>query len=135
MSLIINLSDTAANAAASGISALFNGGSIQIYSGTQPANANTAVGGGNTLLATLTLPNPACGAPAAGILTFNTIAAVTAVANGTATFARFLQSNGTTVICDAPIGVTNNAINLNSTAIVSGVTVAVTSLTLQVQET
>jgi hypothetical protein len=78
------------------------GGSIKVRSGTQPANANTAATG--TLLATLTLASPAGAASSGGTFTFGTITSGTAVATGTASWARMLQSDGTTVVCDMDVG-------------------------------
>ena len=52
MALNTQMSDAAANAACAAVIALANSGSIRIYTGTQPANANTAIGA-QTLLATL----------------------------------------------------------------------------------
>lgn len=123
-----------ANAAANAEAALLNSGTIQIYSGTQPVNANTAISG-NTLLATLTLANPAFGSSVAGVITANTITSGTAVATGTATFARFYQSNGTTVVWDEQVGATGAALNINTVSIVTGATVSSTSYTHSVPET
>ncbi len=134
MSTIVNLSDTAANAEASAFAPLCNAATINIYSGTQPVNANTALSG-NTLLATLTFATPAFGAPSAGLLTAYAITAGTAVATGTATFARFIESGGAVTICDVAISTTGAGINLNTTSIVSGGLVSVTSYTHDVTET
>ena len=73
------LSDTAARAAADAVCALCNGGTIQIRSGTQPANANTAATG--TLLVTLTFSATAfAAATGAGVATANAIGSANAVA-------------------------------------------------------
>src|SRR3954469_14305874 len=79
------------------------GGSIKIYSGTQPANANTALSG-NTLLATLTLASPAGPASPGGTFTFGTITGATAAASAPASFARVFQSDGTAVVCAMDVG-------------------------------
>ena len=134
MSNIANLSDTAANAEANALAPLLNGGFIEFYTGTQPANANTALSG-NTLLATLTFGNPAFGAAAAGVITANAIASGTAAATGTATFARLYKSDGTTVVMDVTVGTSGAGINLNTTSIVTGGLVSVTSFTHTVTET
>ena len=122
------VSDTGANAAADAFGALFNTGYLRIYSGTQPANANTALSG-NTLLAELRFAATAFPAASAGVLTANAISSVTAGATGTASFFRCLQSNGTTVLMDGTCDISANTPNLTlpTTSIVSGVTVAVTS--------
>lgn len=129
----INISDTTANAQASALSPLANSGLIELYTGTQPANANTALSG-NVLLATLTFGNPAFGAPASGILTANAIESGTAVASGTATFARIYKSDGTTVLWDATVGTSGAAINMGTTEIVVGGTVSISSATYTVPE-
>ena len=71
MALNPHLADAAASAAADAISALANSGKLELYTGTQPANANTAPGVGNTLLVTLTMNATAFGAAVAGVLTAN----------------------------------------------------------------
>lgn len=134
MSNIANLSDAAANAEANALAPLLNGGFIELYTGAQPANANTALSG-NTLLATLTFGNPAFGAAAASVITANAIASGTAVATGTATFARLYKSDGSTVVMDCTVGTTGAAINLNTTSIVTGGLVSITSFTHTVTET
>ena len=136
MSQVINWSDTAANAQALAVAPLCNSGLINLYSGPQPANANTAIGGSNTLLATLTFGSTAFGAPAAGVLTANAITPGTAVASGTATFARIFESNGTTVVGDVQVQVgSGGGINLNNANIVSGNPVSISALTLTITET
>lgn len=134
MSNIINLSDAAANAEANAFGPLLNNGFIELYTGTQPANANTALSG-NTLLATLTFGSTAFGSASAGVLTANAITSGTAVATGTATFARLYKSDGTTVVGDVTVGTSGAGINLNTTSIVSGGLVSVTSYTHTVTET
>lgn len=135
MSTIANLSDTAAEAEANALAPLLNSGFIEFYSGTQPANANTALSG-NTLLATLTFGNPAFGSAAAGgVITANAITSGNAVATGTATFARLYKSDGTTVIMDVTVSTSGAGINLNTTSLVSGGLVSVTSFTHTVTET
>jgi glutamate synthase domain-containing protein 3 len=134
MSNIANLSDATANAEANALAPLLNAGFIELYTGAQPANANTALSG-NTLLATMTFGNPAFGAAAAGVITANTIASGTAVATGTATFARLYKSDGTTVVMDVTVGTSGAAINLNTTSIVTGGLVSITSFTHTVTET
>jgi hypothetical protein len=100
------------------------GGSIQVRSGTQPANANTAATG--TLLATLTLASPAGAASSGGTFTFGTITSGTAVATGTASWARMFQSDGTTVVGDMDVGTSGATFILDTVSIVSGGTVAAT---------
>ena len=133
MSNIANLSDTAANAEATALAPLMNSGFIDIYTGTQPANANTGLSG-NTLLATLTFGSTAFGAPVAGVLTANAITAGIAGNTGTATFARIYESNGTTVVMDTQVGTSGTGIVLPSTSVASGITVSISSFTHAVTE-
>lgn len=134
MSTVANLSDATANAEANALAPLLNTGTIEIYSGTQPANANTALSG-NTLLVTLTFGNPAFGSAAAGVITANAITAGTAAATGTATFARLYKSDGTSTVMDVTVGTSGAGINLNTTSIVSGGLVSITAFTHTVTET
>lgn len=130
----VNKSDTAANAEANALAPLMNGGTINLYSGTQPVNANTALSG-NTLLVSFTFGSPAFGSAVAGVITANAIASATAIATGTATFARIQQSNGT-VLMDTTVGLagSGSGINLNSTTIVDGSLIPLNSFTHTVIE-
>lgn len=122
------LSDAAAKAAADAVCALCNGGTIQIRSGTQPANANAAATG--TLLVTLSFAATAFGAAsAAGVATANAIAAANAVASGTASWFRALKSDGTTAVFDGSVGTSAADLILSSVALSSGGQVTITSLT------
>jgi hypothetical protein len=101
-------------------------GTVEIRTGTQPATAEDAATG--TLLATLTLPNPAFGSAAAGVATANAIAAVAAVATNTAGWFRAKSGGGATVLdgsCTATGG--GGDMQLNSTSLTSGVNVQITS--------
>lgn len=122
------ISDTAANAAANAVTVLCNSGFLQIYTGTQPANANTAITT-QTLLAKLTFGATAFGTAAAGVATANAIGSASASATGTASWFRVLKSDDTTVVFDGSVGTSGCDLNLNSTSISSGATVSVTSLT------
>lgn len=122
------LSDTAASAAANAVTPLCNSGKVRIYSGTQPANANTAITT-QTLLAELTFGATAFGAASAGVATANAITSAAAAASGTATWFRAVESNGTTVVFDGSVGTSGCDMNINSTGISSGATVEVSSLT------
>ncbi len=119
----------AANAAADAMAALCNGGTLNIYDGTQPATAATAISG-QTLLAALPLSATAFGAASNGVATANAITAdSSANATGTASWFRVTNSGGTAVF-DGSAGTADADLILNSTAIQSGANVSVTSLTL-----
>src|SRR5689334_2272930 len=81
-----------------------NAALLRIYSGTQPASADTALSG-NTLLAELTCASPFAGAASGGVLTASAITQdSSADATGTATFFRLVKSDGTTVVADGSVG-------------------------------
>jgi len=120
------LSDAAANAAANAVCALCNGGTIEVRSGAQPANANQAASG--TLLVTLTFAATAYGAAAAGVATANAIGSANAVATGTAAWFRAKTSGGGAVY-DGSVGTSGADLNLSSVSLTTGGNVAVTSLT------
>jgi hypothetical protein len=104
------------------------GALIKLYTGTQPANANTGLSG-NTLLVTLTIAG-SFGTDSNGTLTFNTVSNGTAVAAGTATFFRIYKSDGTTVVMDGSVGTSSANLVLNTTTIAINDTVAITSGTI-----
>lgn len=129
MALNPKLSNASANAAADAVARLLDTGYLRIYSGTQPADADTALSG-NTLLAELRFNATSAPAAVAGVLTFNAIAADTSAdATGTATFYRAFKSDGTTVVTDGSVGTSGANLNLNSVAIQSGAQVSVSSFT------
>lgn len=130
MASTLSRSTAAINAEASNVTALLNSGTLNIYSGTQPVNANTALSG-NTLLAAFTFASSAFGSPTAGLATAAAISSVTAAATGTATFFRCVKSDGTTVVMDGSVGTSGTDCIINSTSIASGATVSVISFTYQ----
>lgn len=122
--------------------ALANGGFLEMYTGTQPTDANTSIGA-QVLLVTLPLSATAFGTPVAGgspgsrtvVMTANAITSANAGATGTATWARCYKSDGVTVVFDCSVGTSGTDIVLNTTSLVSGIPVAVTSLTITRAET
>lgn len=127
-------SHAAANAAVDAMAALLNTGYLRIYDGTQATDANTAVGA-QTLLAELRFGATAFGAGSNGVATANAITDdSSANATGTASWFRALKSDGTSVVCDGSVGTSGADLNLNTTSIVSGAAVSVTSFTLTESE-
>lgn len=100
-------------------------GTIKIYTGSQVANADTAEAG--TLLATFTLADPAFSAASGGVkdLDADPDLTTTAVAAGTAGWARCEDSTGTNVF-DGSVGTSGTDFIINSTAITSGQEVKLT---------
>lgn len=100
---------------------------LRIYNGSRPATGGTAT----TLLAELTCNTTFAPGASGGVLTLNSITAdATADATGTATWARLVKSDGTTHVADFDVGTSGSDINLNTTSIVSGAQVSVTSFTI-----
>ena len=100
---------------------------IRIYSGTRPATGGTET----TVLAELT--GNATFAPAAsgGVLTLNAITQdSSADATGTASWFRIASSGGTNHVLDGDVGTSGSDLNLNSTSIVAGGTVSISSFTI-----
>ena len=117
------------NRAADAVTARANTGSLRIYGGTVPADANAALGGA-TLLAVLPLSATAFAAAVNGVATANAITAdSSADATGTATFFRVLESDGTTPVFQGTVGTSGAELNLSSTSVVAGGNVSVTSMT------
>jgi hypothetical protein len=100
-------------------------GTMKIYSGSQPATPATAPSG--TLLATVTLIDPAFGAASGGSAALTNPASVNAVATGTAGWARFADSDGN-VVFDGDVTATGGGgvVQLSSTSLTSGSPVDIT---------
>ena len=124
------LANATVNGQGDNLAARLNNGYLRIYSGAQPTNADTALGA-QVLLAELRFSATAAPATAAGVITFNAITAVVALASGTAAWFRALQSDGTTVVMDGNVDVTANTPNLvlNSVGISAGANVSVSAFT------
>ena len=128
---VLRLSTAARNAAASAVAVgqmvLGTGTAVlQIRSGAQPATPDTTASG--TLLATVSLPNPAFGTPATGVSALlGTPITAAFVAAGTAGHFRVLNRNGDAVM-DGDITVTGGGgtLQLSNVTIASGVDVVIT---------
>ena len=126
--MTLNLAVAQRNAQLTAYGALFNSGTIVLYSGSVPASADTALSG-QTVLATLPFGSSAFGTASAGSMAANAITQQNAVASGTASFYRCFKSDATTVIEQGAIGTSGAELNLNTTSIVSGGPVQITSFT------
>ena len=106
-------------------------GTIQIRSGTRPANPNTTATG--TLLATVTCEDPAFGAASSGVATLTNPAAVTAVATGTASWFRALDSDANPIF-DGDVTATGGGgdMELATTSITSGLSIDITGGTVTI---
>lgn len=139
----IKINTAARNAACDAIVDLIDGGSgagvLRIYTGAQPASPATAPSG--TLLAEVTLNDPAFGSAVAGVATLSVSPALSdASANnsGTAGWCRFLDSTeaaGTGLgVIDGAVTATSGGgmLELSSTTVTSGNPVNITSGTITV---
>lgn len=122
------------NAVSNAITTLVDAGSgpgkIQIYTGAQPTNPNTAASG--TLLATFTLADPSFGAAASGTITLQGVPlSTTGLAAGTAGWFRALDS-ADNAVCDGTVSATGGGgqIELNTTTVSVGLNLQITSGTI-----
>jgi hypothetical protein len=103
---------------------------LRIYDGSRPATGGTAT----TLLAQLTCNATFAPGASSGVLTLNAIASATsAAATGTATWFRIVQSGGSTHVLDGSVSTVaagTGDMQLDSTSIVLGGTVAISSATV-----
>lgn len=124
------LSNVAVNAEIDALTALLNGGFLDIYDGTQPATADTAVTT-QVLLASLSFGTPAFGAGVAGVATANAITPDSdANATGTASWYRCYKSDHTTGVTDGSVDTTNANVNIANTSIAQHSTVSLLSFSL-----
>jgi hypothetical protein len=101
---------------------------INIYQGTQPANANTAIST-QTLLVSLPIAG-SFGTDSSGTITISAVTSASATATGTADFFRIFKSDGTTVVMDGSVGTTDADMILNTTTIGNTQTVSISSGTI-----
>jgi hypothetical protein len=103
---------------------------LRIYDGSRPSTGGAAT----TLLAQLTCNSTFAPGASSGVLTLNSIASATsAAATGTATWFRIVQSGGSTHVFDGSVSTVaagTGDLQLDSTSIVLGGTVAVSSATI-----
>lgn len=86
---------------------------------------------GSTLIVTCVCNATFAPAASGGVLTLNSISNGTAVASGTVTNATLYQSDGTTMVLSGlTVGTSASNINLSSTSISTGDSVAISSATI-----
>lgn len=131
------LTNEAAATAVNAITALLDGGGgagyLIIYDGTIPTTADTALGAQNAL-STCTFSANSFGTSADGASTAASITGSTAGVAGTATWTRWYQNDGGTVL-DCTVGTSGEDINFNSNVFSVGASVDITSLTITVPKT
>lgn len=110
---------------------LFDGGTLEIYSGSQPADPNDAPAG--SLLVTIDLPSPAFNAAVGGVISKAGTWQDVATGAGTAGWARMISAdtNKTLDLSVSTAGGGGNAI-ISASAISIGNTVTVTSCSFTV---
>lgn len=117
------LAAAAVDAAADAVTALLNGGTLRIYSGSQPRNADAEVGGGMKL-AEVAFGTKAFGAAVEGVATASAILQGVALRTGKATWFRALTRSNTAVY-DGSVGTAGADLNLKSTEIQEGAAVLI----------
>ena len=121
----MTISTASRTSMANALLADINAGSIELWSGTKPAALGVP---GGTLLATLTLANPA-GTVTNGVLTIGAVTQTnTSHVNGAPTFVRF-KSSGGLVRMDIDIGSGAGNVQFSGT-VANGQNVTVTGLTI-----
>lgn len=105
------------------------GGTLRIYDGTRPTDADTAIGS-QVLLVSFTLPNPA-GTVTSGVFTASAISAAMVGTAGTASWARVVDSSAATIF-DADVGVTSSGsvIEIDNVTLAQGANCTVTAFVL-----
>lgn len=119
MTAIVDMTAPVANSMLDAYGVRFNNGTLRVYSGAMPANADAPLGAA-TLLGTLTFAAQAFAAAANRSMDANPIAQDgSADATGQATFFRAYQSDGT-LIEQGTVGATGSGagLELNTTSIV-----------------
>jgi len=130
----VKLSNSARSDEANGIRSAMAAGKIRIYDGTRPASPNDAVTS-QTLLVEFDLDSPAYATAVDGVITLAGVPIqATAVATSTATWVRFVESSGTTVVMDMDIGVSGTDFIIADTSITVGMVCEITSHTYTVPE-
>jgi hypothetical protein len=126
----LTLAAASTNALADALAVLCDGGTLNVYDGSQPADPDTAVTD-QTLLVTCTFASPAFSAASGGVATAHAIAEDDAAdASGTAVWFRVLDSSGDPVM-DGSVGVGSGYdCNVGSTAVTAGAPFPIASMTI-----
>lgn len=108
-----------------------DGSIVKIYDGIQPANPEIPLGSQN-LLATIPLPNSDSFSAMNGILTASAINNVVIAHSGVASWFRWYQADGVSVIADGSCGTANADLILSSINLVITSTLGVGPFTLTI---
>lgn len=101
---------------------------FNLYSGTQPANADTAITS-QVLLVSLPIAG-VFGTDVNGTLTLGAVTQTNAASSGIASFFRIFKSDGTTVVMDGSVGTSSADLILNTVTITAGQSVDITAGTI-----
>jgi len=99
-----------------------------IYGGTPPADANASLSGNTVLVSCACSATPAT--VSTNVLTFNPVTSTAITTGGTATFFRWLASNGTTVLGQGTVGTSASDLIVGTTTLVSAAMFSVTADTV-----
>lgn len=127
------ISELAANAVADAVARLLDGGYLRIYTGPQPASADTDLTS-QQLLATNRFSNPSAASAAAGVVDFGALESAAAEASGAATWFRCTKADGTTVVMDGSMAADGNIV-LSSYDIQTGGNVQITGFSYTAEMT
>lgn len=125
LGFVTSLRNARADQITSAIDAGAGAGLVRLYNGTKPSTGGTAT----TKLSENTLSSPAAPSASGGVLTFSAVTSSTAIASGTPTWGRIVDSTGA-VVADADAAISGATITLSQSTITSGATVAVNSIVL-----
>ena len=126
------ISNQGASSAIQALGLQLNGGFIDLYAGTQPADANTNTTGSEYILAEITFSTTA-GSAVSSTWTANNMVATTATSTGICTF-YFAYSSSRARVMTGTVSTASADMNFNTNNIVSGVSVSVTSFILILPE-
>lgn len=115
MAIKFKLSEQAQNIAVDSVCSMLDGGSLCIYEGIQPSNADAQLEKQN-LLARFNLDTPAFGKSVEGVAVANGVLSTNVQATGTAMWFRCFNSSGEPVF-DGSVGLSGCNINLSSVAL------------------
>jgi hypothetical protein len=129
--MAITKNDGLRNQQGNDLGTVFDGGTLDIRTGTRPADPDSAATG--TLLVTISIDNPAFGAASGGAISKAGDWSGTAVAAGIATWARFKNSGGTQTM-DMDVGTSGTDLVISDDNITIGQDVDVNSLTITIPD-
>lgn len=123
------LSISAANAAANALAVLLNTGFVDLFTGSQPVSADTAITS-QVLLCSVPLPATAFSTASGGVATAHVISSSVIGVTGTSTWFRAYQADHSTVVFDGTVGTSAADCIVDSTAMVASQSVTISSFTI-----